>query len=104
MPDDPKNVTPRTIGELRRLIVSQGHTWTVDSRFRDSDPIPKYARGGQPEQNASAKTNVVGDVHEFIRAYPPVNPFLRARWVELGLLGPENRGHSGGSTPETPWS
>jgi hypothetical protein len=103
MPDEPKdNFTPRSIGELRRLIVSQGHTWTVDARFRDNDPIPKYARGGQPEQNASAKTNLVEDVHEFIRAQPPANPFLRGRWVELGLLAPENRGHSEGSKPVGP--
>jgi hypothetical protein len=103
MPDQPENNdTPRTAGELRRRIASQGHTWTVDARFRDSDPMPKYARGGQPEQNASIKTNLVEDVHEFIRSQPPANPFLRARWVELGLLAPENRGHSGGTSPMIP--
>ena len=100
MPDEPKDVKPRTAGELRRLIADKGHSWTVDPRLRDGDRLPKYARGGQEPHNPSPKPTVIQNVAEHIRQHPPTNPFLRARWVELKLLPAESRGHSGGSTPQ----
>jgi hypothetical protein len=100
MPDHPKaDALPQTAGELRRLIASKGLSWTVDPRLRDTDRLPKYPRGGQEEHNASAKPVVVENVAEHIRQHPPINPFLRARWVELKLLPAKSRGHSHGSTP-----
>jgi hypothetical protein len=100
MPDDPKmDALPQTAGELRRLIASKGLSWTVDPRLRDTDRLPKRPRGGQEEHNASARPVVVENVAEHIRQHPPINPFLRARWVELKLLPAKSRGHSHGSTP-----
>ncbi len=41
---------PRTAGELGRLIAEKGYKWTMDPRLRDSDPLPKCARGGKQGQ------------------------------------------------------
>lgn len=96
----PKVTTPRTAGELRRLIASKKLPWVVDPRLRDGDRLPKYTRGGQKGHDLSPKPSIVEDVAEHISPHPPANPFLRARWVELKLLAAKNRGHSSGSTPE----
>ena len=96
----PKVTTPRTAGELRRLITSKKLPWAVDPRLRDGDRLPKYTRGGQKGHDLSPKPSIVEDVAEYISAHPPANPFLRARWVELKLLAAKSRGNSSGSTPE----
>ena len=101
MAKKPKEVRPRTAGELRRLIASKKLPWTVDSRLGESDQLPKYARGGEkPRKTADAKSPVE-NVADLIRQHPPTNPFLRERWIELKLLPAKSRGHSGGSTPKT---
>jgi hypothetical protein len=91
---------PRTAGELRRLIAEKGHQWTVDLRLRDGDPLPKYARGGKPEKEPKGPKETTGDLSDFLREYPPSNPFLRARWTELKLLSPDAEGIARGSTPD----
>ena len=102
MPHKRKPEEPRTPGELRGLISSKGLKWTVDARLRDKDRLPRYARGGQEERDASPKISAVEDVADRLREQPPSNPFLRTRWVELKLLPAENRGLLTGSPPAIP--
>ena len=90
---------PRTAGDLRRLIAKMGYNWVVDPRLRDDDALPRYPRGGK----SGGTVAVVSDVASVLRRDPPVNPFLRARWVELGLLARDQLGpRSGSPTMSTP--
>jgi hypothetical protein len=73
------------------MLAEMGNPWTVDPAFRDEDPIPEYHRGGQPVEEIPEgllppPLPPGADVTERIRAVPPANRWLRARWVELGLL------------------
>jgi len=85
---------PKTIGELRRRLAELGNPWTVDSRFGDDDPLPGYQRGGQreeeiPEEDRLAPLDPGADLQSLIAAQPPANLFLRRRWVEAGVLCPD---------------
>lgn len=82
---------PRTIGELRRVLAEAGSPWTVNSRLGDADPLPDLPRGGQrdediPEGSRLTAVAADADLGALLKATPPANPFLRARWVELGLM------------------
>ena len=81
MTDKKEPEGPRTAGELRRLIAQKGYKWTVDPHLRDSDPLPKYARGGKQEKQVKATVGSTGDLSAFMRQHPPSNPLLRARWM-----------------------
>jgi hypothetical protein len=97
-----KTNSPRTAGELRRLIAKKGYQWTVDPRLRDGDRLPRYARGGQLRQHFKSTAVEVKDVSEYLASQtPPANPFLQDRWVELKLLTRKRRGTLTG-TPVTP--
>jgi len=100
MTDKKEPEGPRTAGELRRLIAQKGYKWTVDPHLRDSDPLPKYARGGKQEKQVKATVGSTGDLSAFMRQHPPSNPLLRARWIELKLLPPDTEGIMQGSTPD----
>jgi hypothetical protein len=88
-----KDDLPKTASELRRLIAKKGYKWTVDPRLRDSDLIPRYARGGQVRARGKVSAVEVKNVSEYLADQPPpANLFLRDRWVELKLLTRERRG------------
>lgn len=91
MSESPEPGELRTVGDLRRWLAEIGNPWTVDPSFQDDQPIPDYHRGGQPadqipEGLLPPPLAPDADVTERVRAVPPTNRWLRARWVELGLL------------------
>jgi hypothetical protein len=102
MPKKTERSTPTTAGELRRLIAEKGLNWTVDPRLRDEDRLRRYARGGQEPHDDAAQPKVVHDLPRLLRSQPPVNPFLRARWIELKLLSEDERGLTPGSPSAPP--
>ena len=88
---------PRTIGELRRTLTELGNPWNVNPRLGDADPLPDPPRGGQrdediPEEARLAAVAPDADLGALLREVSPANPFLRARWVELGLMTTEESG------------
>ena len=98
-----KKDTPKTIGELRRRLAELGSPWEVDPQLSDDDPLPVPPRGGQreeeiPEEHRLAPLEPGINVQGLIAAQPPTNPFLRLRWVELGML---NQGEVEGLALET---
>ena len=99
MAENSEQSLPRTVGELRRRLSELGNPWSIDPRLGDDDPIPDYPRGGQIPEELPGVIPVEGDLTSFLQHLPPSNPFLRQRWVELGLL-PENApGVPQGSSP-----
>ncbi len=89
-----KQDAPKTIGELRRRLARLGNPWSVDPQLSDDDPLPDPPRGGQreeeiPEEHRLAPLEPGTDLRGLIAAQPPANPFLRALWVEEGLLKDE---------------
>ena len=92
MEDDEPATRPVTIGELRRRLKGMGEPWTVPARFNDEDPLPDPPRGGQPVEPGHVQgLRAVSTAEEFeacLRQVPPGNPFLAARWRELGLAVP----------------
>jgi hypothetical protein len=101
--EEPESSEPRTVGEVRRRLAEIGNPWTVDPALGDDDPLPVYHRGGQPADQTPAgllptPVEPGADLTELITAMPPSNPFLRARWTELGLL-PAQGTASGGDRP-----
>jgi hypothetical protein len=90
MSHTPEPGEPRTVGDVRRRLAEMGNPWTVDPSFQDDEPIPHYHRGGQPVDEIPEgllPPPVSGaDLVERMRVVPPANRWLRARWVELGLL------------------
>jgi hypothetical protein len=88
---------PKTIGELRQRLARMGNPWTVDPRLSDNDALPDYPRGGQPEEEIPEEHRLTplaasSDVWSLLAAEPPTNPFLRRRWVEVGLLSKDEVG------------
>jgi hypothetical protein len=86
-----KQGAPKTVGELRQRLTQLGNPWTVDPRLSDDEPLPDPPRGGQREEEIPAEHRFVpiepaADIGRLIAAQPPANPFLRERWVEVGLL------------------
>ena len=102
MPDKPEKDAPTTAGELRRLIAEKGLNWTVDPRLRDEDRLRMYPRGGQEPRDAAEQPERVHDLSQLLRSHPPVNPFLRARWIDLKLLSEAERGVTAGSPSTAP--
>jgi hypothetical protein len=91
----PSDEEPRTVGELRRRLAELGDPWSVDPRLGDDDPLPQYARGGQPDEEVPERAQLSAmaeeaDLRELLSSEPPTNPFLRARWAEAGLLPPDD--------------
>jgi hypothetical protein len=106
MSEESSNPEPRTAGELRRRLAELGHPWSVDPRLGDDDPLPDYGRGGQPTEelpeNFAARAPEEADLAEVLQQHSPSNTFLRARWVELGLLSREEAGEARSSAPPPP--
>jgi hypothetical protein len=96
MADDERATRPATIGELRRRLRDLGEPWTVPARFNDDDPLPDPPRGGEPVEPGHVQgLRAVNTREEFeacLREIPPTNPFLAARWRELGLVAPDMAG------------
>jgi hypothetical protein len=88
MAEESEKSVPMTAGELRRRLAERGFAWTVDPRLGDDDTLPEYPRGGQPPEadETASLWALEGDLGEHVAEHPPTNPFLRARWSELGLL------------------
>lgn len=91
MEQEAKPDFPRTIGELRKRLAELGNPWQVNPRFSDDDPLPDPPRGGQseeeiPEAYRLAPLAADVDVLALIAAQIPANPFLQARWAEMGLI------------------
>jgi hypothetical protein len=94
--DEPQH-PPRTIGELRRALADLGNPWTVDPRLGDAEPLPDPPRGAQRDEDVppEARLTVVApdaDLGALLMTVLPANPFLRARWVELGLMTADESG------------
>jgi hypothetical protein len=108
MSDDERATRPATIGELRRRLERSGQPWTVPAHFNDDDPLPEPPRGGQPVEPGHVEgLRPVSTPDEFeacLRELPPTNPFLAARWRELGVAAPDAvegaRTAADGDTPE----
>jgi hypothetical protein len=86
-----KQDVPKTIGELRKRLAKLGNPWEVDPQFNIDDPLPEYPRGGQREEEIPEEHRLIPleagiDLIGLIKVHPPSNPFLRSRWVELGML------------------
>jgi len=91
MDNNAEQDAPKTIGELRRRLDELGNPWEVDPRLNDDDPLPDPPRGGQREEDIPEEAQFQSlesgtDLQGLIADEPPANPFLRARWVEAGLL------------------
>jgi hypothetical protein len=85
---------PKTIGELRQRLRALNNPWEVDPRLGDDDPLLDRPRGGQtegeiPDAFQLSSLEPDSDVLSVIAQQLPTNPFLRARWVEVGLLEEE---------------
>jgi hypothetical protein len=94
-----RNSLPDTVGELRRILAELGNPWSVDPRLGDDDPLPDYPRGGQIVRELPGTTISTDKFISFLKKLPPSNPFLRAHWVEMGLLDEDSPGTSYGSSP-----
>lgn len=93
---------PRTIGDLRRTLTELGNPWTVNPRWGDVDVLPDPPRGAQRDEDVPEDARLPGfppdaDLGALLRTAPPANPFLRARWAELGLM---TTGDSGAGNEE----
>ncbi|GAB63586.1 MAG: hypothetical protein DWB56_14570 [Candidatus Jettenia sp.] len=93
---------PRTVGELRRRLAELGNPWFVDERLGDDDPLPEYPMGTQAIEEIPTEIRSYKPTHEdfdrILKQHPPGNPFLRLRWIELGLLSSDDPGiHEGTS-------
>jgi hypothetical protein len=90
MEDGERATRPATIGELRQRLRSLGEPWTVPARFSDDDPLPDLPP--QPVDPGHVKglraVNTREEFEAILREAPPVNPFLAARWRELGAAVP----------------
>jgi hypothetical protein len=87
--DDELASPPATIGELRERLDRLGRPWTAPARFGNDDPLPDPPRGGQPVEAGHVDGLRAVDSPEELTAllaeHPPANPFLAARWRELGV-------------------
>lgn len=103
MEDDERATRPATIGELRRRLQGLGEPWTIPERFNDDDPLPDPPRGGQPVEPGHVQglraLNTREEFEACLREIPPANPFLAARWRELGMAVP---GAAGGTVDGVP--
>ena len=93
--------TPRTVGELRRLLRERNEPWEPNPRLRDEEPLPDPARGGLepgdgPEENQEPEP-FEGDLEELLRESPPANPLIRERWHDQDLLKDDDPGTSHGT-------
>ena len=96
MATDSKDDMPKTVGELRQRLAKADSPWEADPRLGDDDPLPDRPRGGQIEEDIPEKHRLrplkVGiDLKSIISKQPPANPFLRARWAEVGMLEQEDK-------------
>ena len=87
-----------TIGELRRKLKKLGNPWTVSTNFTDDDPLPRYSRGGEFVDPKNFK--LIEDVKSHVSSTVPTNPFLRKRWVDMGILEGDDSVILNGSQPE----
>jgi len=87
IPDDA--TVPADVGELRRRLERLGQPWNALPHLTDEDPLPDPPRGGQPVEPGHVQGLRAVDSQEDFEAVlaeaPPGNPFLAARWRELGF-------------------
>jgi hypothetical protein len=90
MPSGSKG-TPKTYGELRRLLAEAGDPWQPDPTKSDEEPLPEFPTGGDGVYEPDSRTIGEGGVDDLLKgATPPSNPDLRAAWREAGLLPDED--------------
>jgi len=96
MTDETPEPAPPTAGEIRKALDEMGNPWTVDPDISDDEPLPDFPRGGEmPDELPIARSAFVSeeaDLTDILRQHPPTNPFLRARWEELGLAPADEQG------------
>ena len=90
MEDAERTTRPATIGELRQRLRSLGEPWTVPARFSDDDPLPDLPlqRVDPGHVGGLRAVNTREEFEAWLREVPLVNPFLAARWRELGAAAP----------------
>jgi hypothetical protein len=82
--------TPRTYGELRKLLADAGDPWQPDPTKADEEELPVYPTGGDGVYEPRDRTVAKGGVDDVLaKAPPPSNPELRAEWHEEGLFADE---------------
>lgn len=101
MEEGERTTQPATIGELRQRLRSMGEPWAVPARFSDVDPLPELPY--QPVSPGHVEgLRALDSSEEFeacLREVPPSNPFLAARWRDLGVAVPATPDAAG--TPAT---
>jgi hypothetical protein len=77
---------PKTIGDLRKILVELGNPWRPDPALSDDEPIPKFPTGGDGNKEPPGQLLDRGGVIDFLKKTPPSNPFLRELWKRRGLI------------------
>jgi hypothetical protein len=92
MSEGDRAIRPATVGEVRRRLERMGRPWRVPPRFGDDDPLPDPPRGGEPTEPGHVPgLRQVSSQEQFealLAEVYPVNPYLVARWRELGVTVP----------------
>lgn len=84
MSESPRRMT---VGELRRALAKEKIGWTVHSRFRDREPIPRYTTGGVPGEVRASRARTL-DFREVLKRGTP-NRWLQEQHVVRGFLAEE---------------
>jgi len=89
MDEETRATRPQTIGELRQRLEELGRPWTVPARFGDQDVLPVAPGPDRPVPPGHVEgLRAVTTAEEFaalLGEAAPSNPFLAARWQELGV-------------------
>jgi hypothetical protein len=89
MAGDPEQ-TPKTYGELRKLLAEVGNPWEPDPTMSDEEPLPEFPTGGDGVYEPDSRTIGEGGVDDLLEgATPPTHPELRAVWRDDGMLRDE---------------
>jgi C1A family cysteine protease len=77
--------TTLTVGDLRKILTANKSTWTLDSRLKDTDPLPTHPLGGDLTKVQKAADVPRVDVKTLL-ATDTSNSFLRQVRIGNGLL------------------
>ena len=72
------------IKTLRKTLLSNKASWSVNKKLLDIDEIPKYTTGASDENLAISSDVKKMDFNKLL-AEAPGNPFLRSRQIAMGL-------------------
>jgi hypothetical protein len=88
--DEPDRL--RTVGDLRRRLAEAGDPWAVRADVADDDPLDGLASGPTPAVVWEGGADPIApdaDLGEIIASVLPTNPLLQERWVDAGLVEPD---------------